>query len=106
MWGPDRADQSCRNVMSAFVNRRKSAIAASLVRPFHQISEFRKNDGLSLQFLSSRISWPINSIGIPGAVSNMDVAKRLRLRAYQDLGFEGSASQAILGFHSSGLRSA
>jgi hypothetical protein len=34
--------------------------------------------------LSSRNSWPMKSWGIPGAVSKIEVANRLRLRAYQE----------------------
>ncbi len=39
----------------------------------------------------------MNSIGMPGAVSSNPIAIRARLRAYQDLGFVGSASRAIRG---------
>lgn len=53
--------------------------------------------GLSLQYLSSRNSWPMNSIGMPGAVSSIPVATRERLRAYHERGFEPSASAGMRG---------
>src|SRR3984957_12139650 len=53
--------------------------------------------GSMFHWLSSRNSWPMNSWGIPGAVSRTAAAKRLRLRPYQDCGLAGSASAGMRG---------
>ena len=64
--------------------------------PSHQISRSARC-GLSDHSLSSRNSWPMNSIGTPGAVRSRPVATRARLRAYQERGSFQSASLGIRG---------
>jgi len=86
---PPLASRYCRATASSPGTPRGSCRS-----PSHQISVFRKCRGLSLQGLSSRISWPMNSIGIPGAVRSRAVATRARLRAYHERASVGSARAA------------
>ena len=66
-------------------------VAVAPSSPSHQMNR-SGGCGLSDQSLSSRNSWPMNSIGTPGAVSSRPVATRARLRAYQERGLSQSAS--------------
>src|SRR5437870_9651180 len=72
-------------------------MALSFDSPSHQM-KFPGELGLSLQYLSSRNSWPMKSMGMPGAVSRRPVATRERLRAYQDRALVGSAKAGMRGF--------
>src|SRR6266851_6668963 len=65
-------------------------------RPFHD-SRFGPF-GSTSQGLSSRNSWPMKIWGMPGAVSRMAVATRLRLRAYQERWLDESASAGSRGW--------
>ena len=67
--------------------------------PSHQISSSGR-PGQSVQYLSSRNSWPMKIIGTPGAVSSRPVATLARLRAYQERELLGSASAAMRGCRS------
>ena len=68
------------------MKRWKSAMCRSAPSsPSHQIMRSARF-GLSDHSLSSRNSWPMNSIGTPGAVRSSPVATRARLRAYHDRG--------------------
>ena len=79
-------------IMSA-TNFRKSRLAEPA--PSSACHEMRPSASrLSFQLLSSRNSWPMNNAGIPGAASNRPVAVLLRLRAYQDVRSDESASMA------------
>ena len=63
-------------------------------RPAQCSSRFSWKSKLSDHCLSSRNSWPMNSIGMPGAVRLMAVATRARLRPYHERGLPGSPRRA------------
>src|SRR5438876_859228 len=70
-------------------------VAVEYLKPAHSIRSPGCPATSSDHCLSSRNSWPMNSIGIPGAVMTRPIATRDRLRAHQECGFEGSASRGI-----------
>src|SRR5260370_5000251 len=61
--------------------------------------------GSTSQGFSSKNSWPMKSWGMPGAVSRIAFATRLRLRAYQERWLEGSASAGNRGSRPANARS-